>query len=144
MLRHSGTAARSVARHLAGPMFGRGAALGCAGQASARARGLALGARRIYPLAGDEPDATSASRHGAQRSHLQGNARDEPRFAHPNVLRGDGELGAWITRELKHVAAAIRAARLADGQAWSARGRARAIAVPKPRAASPRSLSAAT
>jgi hypothetical protein len=88
MLRRSGTAARSAARCLAGPMFGRGPTLGCTGQACARARGLALGAQRFYPVARYEPDAASALRHGAQHSHLQGNTRDEARFAHPNVLRG--------------------------------------------------------
>jgi hypothetical protein len=136
--------ARSAARQLAGSTFGRGTTLGCAGQACARARGLALGARRVYPVAGDEPDAADTSRHGVQCSHLQRNARDEARLAQPNVLHGDGELGAKIAREVKRVAAATRAARLADGQACSVRGRARAIAVPKARAASPCSPGAAT
>jgi hypothetical protein len=125
-------------------MNGCGAALGCASQACALARGLALGARRIYPVAGDEADIVGASRHGAQRSHLQGNARDEARLAHPNVLHGDGELGARIARELKRVAAATRAARLTNGEAWSVQGCARATAVPKARAASQRSPGAAT
>jgi hypothetical protein len=125
-------------------MFGRGAVLGCASQACASTRGLALGARRIYPVARIEPDATGASRHRAQSSHLQGSARDEARLTYSNVLCGDGELGARIAWELKRIAAATRAARLADDQAWSARGRARATAVPKARVASVRSRGTAT
>jgi hypothetical protein len=117
-------------------MFGHGEALGCVGHACARARGLALGTRHIYPVAGVEPDAAGASRHGTQSSHLQGNARDEARLSYSNVLRGDGELSARITWEFKRVAAATRAARLADGEAWSARGRAWATTVPKAHAAS--------
>jgi hypothetical protein len=125
-------------------MFGRGAALGCACQACARARGLALGARCIYPVAGVEPDAAGASRHGAQSSHMQGNAQDEARLAYSNILRGDGKLGARIARELKRVTEATCAARLADGQAWRTRGRARATAMPEARATSPRSPGEAT
>jgi hypothetical protein len=91
--------------------------LGCTGRACTRARGLAHGARRIYPVAGDEPDATGSTRRGVQRFNLQRHARDEARLADTSVLRGDGELGAKVARELKRVAAATRAARLAYGQA---------------------------
>jgi hypothetical protein len=71
--------------------------------------------RRVYLVAGDEPDAAGATRRSVQRFHLQRHARDEVRLAHTSSLRGDGELGAKVARELKRVAAATRAARLADG-----------------------------
>jgi hypothetical protein len=102
---------------LAGQKFGRGTTLGCAGRACTNARGLAHGARRVYPIAGDELDAAGVTRRGAQCFHLQKHARDEARLAHTSVLRGDSELGAKVARELKHVVAATHVARLADGQA---------------------------
>jgi hypothetical protein len=50
--------------------LGRGTALGCAGRTDTRACILALGVRRCDPVAGFEPVAAGASRHGAQRPSL--------------------------------------------------------------------------
>jgi hypothetical protein len=107
-VRHSG---------LAGQKLGRGTALGCTGRECTRARGLAHDTWRVHPVAGDELDAAGATRRGARCYHLQEYGRDEARFSYAGVLRGDGELGAKVARELKRVAAATRVARLAGGKA---------------------------
>jgi hypothetical protein len=57
------------------PRLGRGTALGCAGRTGARSRDLALGARRVDPVAGLEATAAGASRHDVNAIHLQKNAR---------------------------------------------------------------------
>jgi hypothetical protein len=110
---------RRAVRHsgLAGQKLGRGTTLGCAGRACTRARGLAHGTWRVHPVAGDELDTANTTRRCARCYHLQEHARDNARLSYTGVLRGDGELGAKVAQELKRVAAATRAARLAGGQA---------------------------
>jgi hypothetical protein len=69
--------------------------------------------------------------------------RQNPAHTHRR-LHGDGELGTILAPRTRRVAAASHAARLADGLARCTRGRALATAVPKARAASPRTPGAAT
>jgi hypothetical protein len=57
--------ARGAAYGLAGQKLGCGTALGCAGRARTRARGLVHGARRVHPVAGGALDATDEARRGA-------------------------------------------------------------------------------
>jgi hypothetical protein len=76
---------------LDGHKFGRGTVLGCADRACKCARGLAHGAWRVHPVAGDETDAAGATRRGVLRIHLQKPARDEAQLALTDDLHGDGE-----------------------------------------------------
>jgi hypothetical protein len=102
------------------PRLGRGTALGCAGRTGARARDLALGARRVDPVAGLEATTVGASRHDVNAFHLQQNARVDARLlTHARARRRR----AWvkITPRTQRAAAASLAARLAGGLAWSSR-----------------------
>jgi hypothetical protein len=117
------------------PRPGRGSALGCASRTGARARELALGARRVDPVAGLEATAAGASRHGVNAFHLQRNARVGARLstcAHARRRRARVK----ITPRTRRAAAASLAARLASGLAWSSldvRGPKPCIAHARPR-----------
>jgi hypothetical protein len=100
------------------PRPGRGSALGCAGQSGARARDLALGARRIDPVARLEATAAGASRHGVNAFHLQRNARVGARLntcAHARRRRARVQIAPRTRRAV----AVSLTARLASGLAWS-------------------------
>jgi hypothetical protein len=93
---------------------------GCAGRTGARSRDLALGTRRVDPVAGLEATAVGASRHSVNTFHLQRNTRVDAQLltrAHARRRR------AWvkITPRTQCAAAASLAARLAGGLAWSSR-----------------------
>jgi hypothetical protein len=103
------------------PRLGRGTALGCTGRTGARARDLALGARRVDPVAGLEATAAGASRHGVNALHLQKTARVDARLPTQEHARC-GEPRSKITPRPQRAAAASLAARLAGGLAWSSRG----------------------
>jgi hypothetical protein len=125
------------------PRPGRGTALGCAGRTGARARDLALGARRIDPVARLEATAAGASRHGVNAFHLQRNARVDARLltcAHARRRRAQGQ---------NHPENSARRGGVPRGSAgqWPSMelaGRALAKAVRRARAASPCSHGAAT
>jgi hypothetical protein len=100
------------------PRPGRGTALGCAGRTGAR--DLALGARRVDPVAGLEATATGTSRHDVNAFHLQRNARVDARLltcAHARRWRARVN----ITPRTQRASVASLAARLASGLAWSSR-----------------------
>jgi hypothetical protein len=100
------------------PRPGRGSALGCAGRTGARARDLALGARRVDPVAGLEATSAGASRHRVDAFHQQRNARIGARLntcAHARRRRARVK----IAPRTRRAAAASLAARLASGLAWS-------------------------
>jgi hypothetical protein len=100
------------------PRPGRGTTLGCAGRIGARARDLALGARRVDPVAGLEATAAGASQHCVNAFHLQRNAQVGARLntcAHAHRQRARVK----ITLRTQRAAAASLAARLASGLAWS-------------------------
>jgi hypothetical protein len=103
------------------PRLGHGTTLGCAGRTGARARDLALGVRRVDPVAGLEATAAGASRQGVNAIHLQQNAWVDTRLLTHEHAR---QRRAWVKviPRTQRVAAASLAARLADGLAWSSRG----------------------
>jgi hypothetical protein len=117
------------------PRPGRGSALGCAGRSGARARDLALGARRVDLVAGLEATAAGASRHGVNAFHLQRNARVGARLntcAHARRRRARVK----VAPRTRRAAAASLAARLASALAWSSldvRGPKPCIAHARPR-----------
>jgi hypothetical protein len=86
---------------LVGQKLGCRTALGCAGRACTRTRGLMHGARRVHPVVGGELGATAATRRGALCYHLQVNMLGSKPGSHTtSVLHGDGELGVRVAQKL--------------------------------------------
>jgi hypothetical protein len=109
--------ARIATQRLGRPQVWSWRGVGVRRPACKRARDLAHGAWRVHPVTRDGTDAAGATECGVLRIYLHRPARDKAQPALTVVLLDDGEPRTTDAPRLQRVAAASRAARLADGQA---------------------------